>query len=828
MGFYGNISGSNKSAFVFDKVYQNRAAMDDALRADESSNQQMGDGVFLGRFVLVEYDESPISMWVNTSASIPYSADYQYKTPITPILNAVYKDENSYANRSARGETNLAISDFYKCTRVVEGTGTFVRMAETETPYAYNYLIDVTRYGRGYDGTVWRKTFNTNAKKYQYVMLAELNAAVPTFHVDVVGPSESIATPSVDTQDSTNLNYYIHMQTPYVNRFKVVDSSDTTLTQYFDTWTYDADGTEHLVREPQTNAVAINYNALGFEPTVHQTTLDTTNSITRTEASSGRHYSVDILGNYIDDVSDTYEWAVNLPAIGNAVHQLYDIIYGFEGGTRHTVNWLKTSLTDIKEYNDTTLVGAINRAKDVLGYSFSYVGSAPAKDKPAADDKLYFVGTNGRVNNIYYYAKTPVFTQSNSGIYYNDNGTYRVANTDTTIIPPSARYTISSYKYVRTELTPPAQGLAGLLVALHRALGTGVTNARDLNTVAGMIGRIDDVLRNISTSLAKNRLMATTNDGVIATSNTAFPYTTVNSTNGDDYLLDGGGTWRLPQSYELTGLTLDFVEANGYHGNSCLHGVTSTDTLGQAIAKMQEEMADLQYEPQAINSFSVSTPVLSNNGTNSAAGTLLEHGASSAQVTISYSLNKGPRKSIQISRTNPSGTSYSKTSIDPDYYVTNRAAYLATASNTLTETITLGTSAPKWTLHVVDERNYNPADKTASLTFAWRAYWGVSTAHTANEFSTASAIVNLLTKNYGDKLATNSKPSPATMSPGANEYMYYICPNSANPVFKVGGFEGGFDKLGTVAFTNAVGGTNTYAVWRSTKANLGATTVTVS
>jgi len=135
-----------------------------------------------------------------------------------------------------------------------------------------------------------------------------------------------------------------------------------------------------------------------------------------------------------------------------------------------------------------------------------------------------------------------------------------------------------------------------MLVALHRALGTGVTNPRDTNTVAGMIGRIDDVLRNISTSLAKNKLMATTNQGVIATTDTAFPYTTVNSTNGDDYLLDGGGTWRLPQSYELTGLNLDFVTQNNYYGNSCLHGVVATDTLGQAINKMQEEMADLQYE----------------------------------------------------------------------------------------------------------------------------------------------------------------------------------------------------------------------------------------
>ena len=824
MGFYGNISGSNKSAFTFDRVYTSRRAMDEALTAGT-------DNVFLGRFVLVEYDDVPISGW--------YSGGRFYATPeldpekqVQRINNALYRDENSLANRTERGESNIYLIDFYRYT----STNGFTRLTADETPYSVNYNLDVTTYGRGYDGTVWRKTFNTTSNKYQYVMLAELNAAVPTFSTVVDAPSEFSTSPSIDTSDSTNLNYYIHMPGHWQDKFAADENGDVSIKQYTEKYTYNADGTEKThtyTLDAEAQPVAINFNKLGFDPTVHQTTLDENNEITYTTDHTGRHYNTTLSGNFAV-ADDIRLWSINFPAIGNAVHDLYDKIYGFTGGARVTKDWIKTKLSDSKEYNYTTLVGAINRTRDILGYSFDYVSAAPAPTQPAADNKLYFVGTNGKVTAVYYYAKTPVFTQSNTGIYYKDGSTYRVANTDTTIIPAAERYTISSYTYKRVKLETPEEGLYGMLVALHRALGTGVTNPRDTNTVAGMIGRIDDVLRNISTSLAKNKLMATTNQGVIATTDTAFPYTTVNSTNGDDYLLDGSGTWRLPQSYELTGLNLDFVTQNNYYGNSCLHGVVATDTLGQAINKMQEEMADLQYEEQTIPTFTVTVPVASttNGAETSAAGTLVEYGATEFLATLKYTLNKGPRKSLTLKRTAPgTATLINNTNIDPNYYVTNRADYLASATNTVTDNVTTSSNdtAPKWTLTVIDERNKS-VSSSKTLTYAWRTYWGVSTAHEAADFNTYTKLVNVLTKNRGDKLATG-KVSPTSMSPGAGEYMYYICPSSITPVFKVGGLEGGFDNLGNISFKNTfnnANGTNTYTVWRSTKPNLGTTTVTVS
>jgi hypothetical protein len=55
MGFYGNITNTNKSSLQFDKTYANRAEM------DENCDH---DGVFVGRYVLVDYDKRSIDATV--------------------------------------------------------------------------------------------------------------------------------------------------------------------------------------------------------------------------------------------------------------------------------------------------------------------------------------------------------------------------------------------------------------------------------------------------------------------------------------------------------------------------------------------------------------------------------------------------------------------------------------------------------------------------------------------------------------------------------------------------------------------------------------------
>ena len=68
MGFYGNITNVNKSTFQFDKTYSNRAEMDENAASD---------GIFVGRYVLVDYDQG------STVASIIQELEEEYSVDIT-------------------------------------------------------------------------------------------------------------------------------------------------------------------------------------------------------------------------------------------------------------------------------------------------------------------------------------------------------------------------------------------------------------------------------------------------------------------------------------------------------------------------------------------------------------------------------------------------------------------------------------------------------------------------------------------------------------------------------------------------------------------------
>ena len=54
MGFYGNITNTSRTQFQFDKTYPNRKVMDTFAKSD---------GIYVGRYVLVEYDNQLAADW---------------------------------------------------------------------------------------------------------------------------------------------------------------------------------------------------------------------------------------------------------------------------------------------------------------------------------------------------------------------------------------------------------------------------------------------------------------------------------------------------------------------------------------------------------------------------------------------------------------------------------------------------------------------------------------------------------------------------------------------------------------------------------------------
>ncbi|MFR5749416.1 MAG: hypothetical protein ACLUD4_10880 [Thomasclavelia spiroformis] len=126
-----------------------------------------------------------------------------------------------------------------------------------------------------------------------------------------------------------------------------------------------------------------------------------------------------------------------------------------------------------------------------------------------------------------------------------------------------------------------------------------------------------------------------------------------------------------------------------------------------------------------------------------------------------------------------------------------------------------------FTLKVTDERDA-VATKTTNITFLNGVYYGIG------DDLQISGITNQFILGL-TKTLQSSKAKTFTVNAGAGKHIYYIIPTRyGTPVFKVGGFEGGFEKLGTVNFTNSSSYAENYDVYKSSNAGLGNTTVVVS
>ena len=87
MGFYGNITNTSRTSFQFDKTYSSRYVMDQSVASD---------GVFIGRFVLIEYDKN--------IDKLDYVTAYKRVEGKRPIFGVGF-DKNNALNRFIIGTT---------------------------------------------------------------------------------------------------------------------------------------------------------------------------------------------------------------------------------------------------------------------------------------------------------------------------------------------------------------------------------------------------------------------------------------------------------------------------------------------------------------------------------------------------------------------------------------------------------------------------------------------------------------------------------------------------------------------------------------------------
>ena len=344
MGFYGNITNTTSSQFTFDKIYPNRQAMDAGVTTD---------GVYVNRFVLIEYDTE---VTFNNNMTKVYSV----KDGVAYLTESDEDDLEYITNRMVKENSNLIIiytatidysqsmpietnHTFYKYSKTDndnDGAAKYLPISENDTDsnYIKNYSIDIAAYPdakRGYDSTVWQKMYVNNEEKY--VMIAELNSVVPTFDVSPDAPTMNPIAPHFDA-NSTNVYYKLHWQAPW--GFRVAQASNENLSDEKTTWTtytYNEITNTHTETKEKNVPAAIYYNKKAFEPQVgiepneikkhSENITEDEIKVTPTGKSGNKYNKHDGTAN-LDEIEDIQEMTIHLPSIGNMMSDAWDIIHG--------------------------------------------------------------------------------------------------------------------------------------------------------------------------------------------------------------------------------------------------------------------------------------------------------------------------------------------------------------------------------------------------------------------------------------------------------------------------------------------------------------------
>lgn len=252
MGFYGNISNMARTQFQFDRIYTSRTEMDNAASED---------GVYTGRYVLVNYeDNSSFDTYYQAyKATIEVNGEEQvifYSSPNEEFLtrlkwveteDEVEDNDTVFAGQIIAippdGHHNLVnpentewefwyVQDTPEEIEIpVENHGEnepdteivyYAAFSEFEDIYSEKYVLDKQTYGtaRGYDSTVWQKVYVNGVDKY--VMIAELNTITPIFDLAPDAPKMVPLTPHFDAS-STNTFYKLHWSPSWGFRVKAAN-----------------------------------------------------------------------------------------------------------------------------------------------------------------------------------------------------------------------------------------------------------------------------------------------------------------------------------------------------------------------------------------------------------------------------------------------------------------------------------------------------------------------------------------------------------------------------------------------------------------------------
>ena len=474
MSFYGNISNAGKTQMSFDRVYPNRKIMEENAPTD---------GVFVGRFVLVEYDDNtyshrtgyinflPVkdeefngrySVYTNTECTIPFklteSNDDGYGLVQGDLIVAEYN--NFYYYFQCNGKTNSENGSAY--FNYVMSSSEFFDKGVTDYTINYNEDKEYAKkqkypFTTGWDSTVWRKAFKNGKEQYQ--MIASLSSVTPKFTFVPEAPTLDPIMPHFGT-NSTNINYDLHFQPNWGLKIREIKENEKSDFDVIPPEGYKEYNPETgLDEEIQPYHGAIYFNKDGFNPEVisHVDQKDEV-SILPTGISGQEYITHTNNGDIIyKERPDTQEITLNLPSIGNTISDIWDIVYGPNQSDPTKLRDMDLSWDDNTsgnrlviedpdgngyQYNPNrieTIAGSINSVHDLMGRII--INSPP----PNGDIEL------ANANKIYY-GEYNSDISDNKGFYFKDK-TYELQSFEKAGIDPDEYVGKRNY-YNLTQFSP--------------------------------------------------------------------------------------------------------------------------------------------------------------------------------------------------------------------------------------------------------------------------------------------------------------------------------------------------------------------------------------
>ena len=475
MSFYGNISNANKTNLTFDKIYPNRKQMEDNVDKD---------GIFIGRFVLIEYDDNSHSHRMGYFNVDQYNEENGKDLEIGefPTYCYLYADEDctkQLMTGAGNPEEGYGLKNgdivavdfvseraFFECITSGENRPAYFRFLDLgiienqSYDYLLNYKIDkedAIEKGRlfnrsGYDSTIWEKIVENGV--FKYIMIGSLNSEMPRLSIKAEAPSEIPEPPHFD-ENSTNMDYTIHMQPSWGFRVKHADFDENGLPitdspdieeQYIQ---YNKE-TEEAVNPGGAYPPAIYYNKDGFdkynrhiapsyskdEQTQEVSGIEN-KIVVESTGVSGKKYVNHTAENVYRMKEDIKELTIQLPAIGNAVAELWDVLYGvhatdeegnflyeedgvtpiFEDVRNDDIRWDSTDGTRLVRENELqggltyepermeTLASCINSVHDLMGMIIisddTNVNNGVVALQNADMDHIYY-GLKDGIKNSYF------------------------------------------------------------------------------------------------------------------------------------------------------------------------------------------------------------------------------------------------------------------------------------------------------------------------------------------------------------------------------------------------------------------------------------------